>query len=179
MTNQANTPRETKNIAGYGLDALPWERVRERLEAEWKLQGPSGDDQPHTHWLVTVRDDGRPHIVPVGAAWHDGKFYFSSGPGTQKSTNLAREPRCSMAVGARGVDISLEGEARRITDESKLKELAGLFSDWQPQVRDGAFYHDYSAQSAGPPPWYVYEFTAQTVFGFTTAEPHGATRWRM
>jgi hypothetical protein len=57
--------------------------------------------------------------------------------------------------------------------------LAGLFSDWQPQVRDGAFYHDYSAQSAGPPPWYVYEFTAKTVFGFTTAEPHGATRWRM
>jgi hypothetical protein len=57
--------------------------------------------------------------------------------------------------------------------------LAGLFSDWQPQVRDGAFYHDYSAQSAGPPPWYDYEFTAKTVFGFTTAEPHGATRWRM
>jgi hypothetical protein len=45
-------------------------------------------------------------------------------------------------------------------------------------VRDGAFHHEFSAPSAGPPPWYLYEFTPATVYGFATAEPFGATRWR-
>jgi hypothetical protein len=35
----------------------------------------------------------------------------------------------------------------------------------------------YSAPSAGPPPWDLYEFTPTTAFGVATAEPHGATRW--
>lgn len=180
MTNKTGmTPKETKNLAGYGLEALPWERAMERLEAEWRQQGPSGDGQPHTHWLVTVRADGRPHIMPVGAVWLEGKFYISSGPGTQKSINLARDRRCSMAIAAEGLDMVLEGEATRVTDEARLQQLAGTFSDWGPQVRDSAFYHEYSAPSAGPPPWYVYEFTPKTVFGLATAEPFGATRWRM
>ncbi len=50
---------------------------------------------------------------------------------------------------------------------------------WAPEVRDGAFQHEYSAPSAGPPPWYLYEFTPETVFGVATAEPYGATRWRV
>jgi len=50
---------------------------------------------------------------------------------------------------------------------------------WAPTVRDGAFHHEFSAPSAGPPPWYVYEFTPHTVFGQATAEPYGATRWRL
>ena len=41
-----------------------------------------------------------------------------------------------------------------------------------------AFTAPYSAQSAGPPPWYLYRFTFHTGFGVTTAEPYGATRWR-
>jgi len=181
MTNtNGKTPKETKNLASdYGLAPLSWERAKDRLEAEWKLQGPSGDGRPHTHWLVTVRADGRPHIMPVGAVWQDGKFYVVSGPGTQKSTNLARDPRCSIAVAAQGLDIVLEGEVARVTDDARLQQIAAAFSDWGPQVRDGAFVHEYSAPSAGPPPWYVYEFTPKTVFGLATAEPMGATRWRM
>ncbi len=180
MTNTTgNTPRETKNLAAYGLEPLPWERTKERLESEWKLQGPSGDGQPHTPWLVTVRADGRPHIMPVGAVWNEGNFYVVSGPGTQKSTNLARDPRCSIAIAAQGLDIVLEGEVTRVTDDARLREIAALFSDWGPKVQNGAFTHDYSAPSAGPPPWYVYEFTPKTVYGFATAEPMGATRWRM
>jgi hypothetical protein len=50
---------------------------------------------------------------------------------------------------------------------------------WAPQVREGAFYHAYSAPSAGPPPWDVYAFRPTTVFGVATAEPYGATRWRL
>ena len=182
MTNESGlTPRETKNLSmeQYGLEPLSWERARKSLEAESKLQGPSGDGHPHTHWLITVRADGRPHIMPVGAAWDGEKYYVVSGPGTQKSTNLARDPRCSIAVAAQGMDIVLDGEVSRITDETRLREIAALFDDWGPTVRDGAFTHEYSAPSAGPPPWYVYEFTPKTVFGLGTAEPYGATRWKM
>jgi hypothetical protein len=180
MTNAGFTPRETKNLSldVYGLEALAWERAREGLEREGPLQGPSGDGHPHTHWLVTTRADGRPHVMPVGAVLDRGKYYVVSGPGTQKSTNLARDPRCSIAVAAQGLDIVLEGEVTRVTDDARLREIAAKFDDWGPTVQDGAFVHEYSAPSAGPPPWYVYEFTPKTVFGIATAEPHGGTRWR-
>jgi hypothetical protein len=36
---------------------------------------------------------------------------------------------------------------------------------------------EYSAPSAGPPPWDVYEVTPATVFAVGTVEPYGATRW--
>ena len=36
---------------------------------------------------------------------------------------------------------------------------------------------EYSAPSAGPPPWHVYKITPSTVFAFGTAEPDGATRF--
>jgi hypothetical protein len=44
-------------------------------------------------------------------------------------------------------------------------------------LREGAFYHEFSAPSAGPPPWYLYELGPETVFAFGTAEPFGATRF--
>jgi hypothetical protein len=36
---------------------------------------------------------------------------------------------------------------------------------------------EYSAPSAGPPPWHVYKIAPSTVFAFGTAEPYGATRF--
>jgi len=48
--------------------------------------------------------------------------------------------------------------------------------------KDGALTAEYSAPSAGPPPWdvyvFTYVFTPTTAFGVDTAEPNGATRWR-
>jgi hypothetical protein len=40
------------------------------------------------------------------------------------------------------------------------------------------FTAPYSAPGAGPPPWHLYQFTFHTVFGLSTIEPDGATRWR-
>jgi Pyridoxamine 5'-phosphate oxidase len=178
-------PVSEKNLAtSYDLPPLAWERALERLQEEWKSQPPpefGGDPYPHTHWLATTRPDGAPHVVPIGAVWSDSHFYFSSGPGTRKSRNLELNPRCVMTLAAAGIDLVLEGEAAKVTDDARLRELADVFASggWAPTVRDGAFYHEYSAPSAGPPPWYIYEFTPRTVFGVATAEPHGATRWRL
>jgi hypothetical protein len=116
--------------------------------------------------------------MPVGAVWLDGAYFFTAGAATRKAKNLAHNPRCVIALAARDLDLVVEGEAVKVTDEATLQRLAGMFDDWQPTVRDGAFYHEYSAPSAGPPPWDLYKFTPTTVFGLATAEPHGATRWR-
>ena len=37
--------------------------------------------------------------------------------------------------------------------------------------------HEFSAPGAGPPPWYVYEFTPEDAYAVATEEPGGATRW--
>ncbi len=176
-------PVSEKNIAAYGLPPIAWERAVERLREEWRQQAPpemDGVPEPHTHWLATTRPDGRPHVVPIGAVWHDNRFYFSSGDGTRKSRNLAQNPNCAITLAAKGLDLVLEGKATKVNDEAKLRRLAEVFASggWAPTVRDGAFHDEFSAPSAGPPPWYVYEFTPHTVFGQATAEPYGATRWR-
>ena len=67
-----------------------------------------------------------------------------------------------------------------VSDETRLQRLADEFaaSGWAPTVRDGAFYAEFSAPSAGPPPWELYEVKPTTIFGLGTTEPFGATRWR-
>ena len=49
---------------------------------------------------------------------------------------------------------------------------------WPASVSDGAITAPYSALSAGPPPWALYEVTPDTAFAGAGAEPYGATRWR-
>ena len=172
----ATHPADEKNLAGYGLGPLKWDRVIESLDKTRNL-GP--EDALGTFFVTTIRPDGRPHVMPVGIVWDDGKFYLVSGAGTQKSKNLAHDPHCVVSVSAPGTDVVAEGEARIIRDEDELKRIATLFSDWGPQVRDGALWHEYSAPSAGPPPWDVYEIRPTTIYAVATAEPHGATRWRL
>jgi PPOX class probable F420-dependent enzyme len=172
----ATQPAHEKNLDGYGSPPLEWQRVVDSLEATRDLVP---QDAAGRYWLATMAGDGRPHVVPVGIVWDAGTFYFSSGAGTQKSKNLARDPRCSMTVAAPGTDVVVHGEARIIRDEAELQRIATLFDDWGPQVRDGAFWHEYSAPSAGPPPWDVYEVKPTAIFAFATAEPYGATRWKV
>ena len=173
-------PRSEKNLSGYGAPNIPWSDVRDSL-SEGVTQTPeTGGPQRHTHWLATARPDGRPHVMPLGALWIDGAFYFTAGPGTRKAKNLARDPRCVLTVATHDFDLVVEGEATRVLDEAQLQRIAAEFASggWEPTVRDEAFYAEYSAPSAGPPPWYVFEIVPQTVFALGTSEPYGATRWR-
>ena len=133
-----------------------------------------------TTFLGTTRPDGRPHAAGIGAVWLDGDIYFTSGPGTRKSRNLAANPACTIAARLATIDIVLEGEAVRVTDGPTLERVAARCREggWPVQVEGDAFTAPYSAPSAGPPPWHLYRFTFHTAFGVATAEPHGATRWR-
>jgi hypothetical protein len=130
--------------------------------------------------LGTTRPDGRPHVASVGALWHDGDFYIVSGADTRKSRNLAANPACTIAVALDGIDLTVEGNATRVTDRPTLERVAALYREggWPAEVSGEAFTAPYSAPSAGPPPWQLYRFTFHTAFGVATAEPNGATRWR-
>jgi hypothetical protein len=46
-------------------------------------------------------------------------------------------------------------------------------------VDGAALTAEYSAPSAGPPPWRVYRVMLATVFAFGTAEPYGATKFEV
>ena len=163
---------QQKNLAElYDLEPVPWSRALEALEG-----GPGTG----TWFLATVRPDGRPHVAGVGAIWHEGKVYVVSGEETRKSRNLAANPTCSIAVSLEGMDIVVEGDAERVTDEVTLETLAARYAEegWPATVEDGAFTHEYSAPSAGPPPWNLYVIDPVTVYGVLSAEPGGAMRWR-
>ena len=169
-------PRETKNLDIYGNPPLEWKRVIDALNGTGDLEV---GDSASRFWIATTRPDGRPHMAAVGIVWDDGTFYLSTGARTQKGKNLAHDPRCTVSIAAPGIDIVVEGEAKIIRDDAELQRIAVLYDDWGPQVRDGAFWHEFSAPSAGPPPWDVYEITPTTFYGVATAEPHGATRWKL
>ena len=167
------TPVEVTNLDIYGNPALEWSRVHNLL-----VTTPARLDI--TFFLGTVRPDGHPHSAGVGALWSDGDLYIVSGPETRKSRNLAANPACTISVRLEGIDLILEGDARRLTDKPTLEKVAQLYRDsgWPVEVQGDAFTAPYSAPSAGQPPWYLYHFTFDTAFAVATAEPNGATRWR-
>ena len=166
-------PSETMNLDRYGEGALPWSRVHDLLES-----GPKGPLVGF--FLGTVRPNGRPHVAGVGAMWHDGDLYFTSGPDTRKARNLAVNPLCTVAAKLPGIDVTLEGEATRVIDPTDLEQLARMYSElgWPAEVAGDALTAPYSAPSAGPPPWNLYRFVFTSVVGVSTSEPNGATRWR-
>jgi hypothetical protein len=175
----ANEPT-AKNLADlYRLGPLHWDDVRTTLETQLtQVPGTGGPDR-HTFWLSTLDADGRPHMTAVGAYWIDGRYYFSGGPRSRKVRNIERDSRCAFGVAVHGYDVALEGRAVRVTDDDQMQRIARVFADggWAPTVADGGLTHDYSAPSAGPPPWYVYEFTTEDAYAVMTKEPGGATRW--
>jgi hypothetical protein len=166
-------PTDVTNLDGYGFAPLPWNRAHDLLAV-----GSLGPDYPF--FLGTVRPDGRPHAAGVGATWSDGDLYFTSGLGARKARNLAANPACTISARLTGLDLVLEGAARRVTDPQLLERIAAIYraGGWPTEVAGNAFTAPFSAPSAGPAPWHLFRFIFHTAVGVATAEPYGATRWR-
>jgi len=120
------TPIETKNLDIYGNAPLPWSRPHDLFAAGIFFGRPA--------FLGTTRPDGRPHAAGIGALWLDGDIYFTSGPGTRKSRNLAASPACTISASLATIDIVLEGEAVRVTDEPTLERVQNPISEPQEPV---------------------------------------------
>jgi hypothetical protein len=132
--------------------------------------------------LATINTDGSPHVTGVGAMWADGTFWFETGERTRKARNLARDPRCTLSVAMREFDLVVEGEAQRVTDPATVAVMAERWAEggWPCRVDETgiALTAEYSAPSAGPPPWFVYRITPRSATALATIEPGGATRRR-
>ena len=174
---------EAKNLADlYKLPMLEWSRIETRLDEGFTQAPGSGGPNRHTCWLATINPDGSPHVTGVGALWHDGAFWFETGPDTRKGKNIARDPRCTLSLAADQFDLVVDGDARRVTDHALVAEMAARWADegWPCRVdaTGEALIADFSAPSAGPPPWYVFKLEPRAATALETVEPGGATRWR-
>jgi general stress protein 26 len=145
-----------------------WEHTREVLESA------------ELFWISTVRADGRPHVTPVVAAWWDGAIWFSTGADEQKFANLRANPHVVLTTGCnrwdQGLDVVVEGEAVRVTDDAVLASAASAFTSkwdgrWQWTARDGCFRGmDGSGEAM------VFSVTPVKVFAHAKGDPFGATR---
>jgi hypothetical protein len=174
---------ETTNLADlYGLDPLDWSGIRARLAAGITQAPGTGGPSRHTCWLSTINEDGSPQLTGVGALWVDDAFWFETGQRTRKGRNLARDSRCALSVATEAFDLIVEGEAVRITDPDTVATMAAHWAagGWPAKVDSTgqALTAEYSAPSAGPPPWAVYRLTPRQATALATVDPGGATRWR-
>lgn len=172
-------PTQERNLDGYGAPMIEWAEVRAVLD-EQPTQAPgTGGPGRHTTCLTPFNPDGSAHVMAVGAVRVDGYWYFSSGPGTRKSRNIERDPRCVASIATEPFDLVVEGVAKRVLDGPELKSVAEVYNSggWPAQVAGDSLAAEFSAPSAGPAPWYVYRIVPSTVFALATAEPYGATRF--
>ena len=147
----------------------PWVEARELLEGA------------KAYWLSTVRPDGRPHVTTIAAVWVDGALHFTTGQTERKAMNLAHNANCVVTTGTsalEGLDVVVEGEAVRVTDEARLKRLADAYVEKYDQlfvfdVRDGALWIEGSDD-----PGLAFEIRPTKGFGFGKDVSFSQTRWR-
>ena len=148
----------------------PWTPRTSMPTATTRSRGPARSGSSRSASRRTSRTSSRPsgrtvgrHVAGIGALWIDGRFYFTSGEGTRKSRDLAEREECVIAVKLPDLDLVVEGTATRVTDKPTLDRLAKAFDaqGWPATVDEAekALTAPYSAPSAGPAPWNLYEFT--------------------
>ena len=150
-----------------GAHATEWAQARARFA------------DADVFWVVTTRPEGGPHVTPLLSVWHDGAPHFCTGPTEQKARNLAADPRCALITGcnrSEGLDVVLEGTARRLTDRATLEILADAWvakygEDWRFGVGEGAFTHEQGEA-------WVFAIVPARGYGFGKGDEFSQTRWR-
>lgn len=163
-----NTPVTTldRRYSDPDAAATEWDATRRALEAA------------ELFWISTVRADGRPHVTPLVAVWADAAVYFCTGEAEQKFANLRANPHVVLTTGCNrwddGLDVVVEGDAFRVSDEGTLKRLAAAWAGkwdgrWQFAVRDGAFHHHAGAAI-------VFAVRPVKIYAYAKGDRFGATR---
>lgn len=121
------------------------------------------------YWIVSVSEDGKPHSVPVWAAFVDDVLYFGCGPRTAR--NLSGQPHCSVHLESGSEVVVLEGAVRRVKGPAQALSQAiddqyGEKYNWRPSSRGD----DPVAEG-----WFA--LAPQKILAWTTF-PDDATRWR-
>jgi hypothetical protein len=171
-----------KNLADlYHLPLVDWAAVTKRLEAGVTQAPRTGGPDRHTFWVATINRDGSPHVNGIGGLWAQDALWFETGDRTRKARNLARDPRCTVSVATDDFDLVLEGSAALVTDKETVAWFAQRCRDdgWpaHPDASGIALTAEYSAPSAGPPPWHVYKMTVRAAMALSVTGDGGATRF--
>ncbi len=127
-TNNAASTREPNPVRPrlpeeYGVPCtedgmVAWDWVVERL------------GRARNYWVCTASPNGRPHAVPVWAAWLDGTLYFDGHPQTRWGRNLQSNPAISVHLESGDEVVILEGGVEDIAqlDRDRADRLAQLFA---------------------------------------------------
>jgi general stress protein 26 len=150
--------------------ATEWEETRRALETA------------ELFWVATVRPDGRPHMTPVVAVWAEGAVWFSTGATEVKFANMSANPNVVLLTGCNrwdgGLDVVVEGQAVRVTDDDVLGRIAEAFTTrwdgrWHFVARDGAFRDPEGGGEAC-----VFAVRPAKVFAHAKGDPFGMTAHR-
>lgn len=171
---------KTVNLgAADGLPPVDWNAIVTKLDQ--RLAPDAGAVNSRTTWLTTINHDGSPHVTAVGAMWLDGTWWFQTGD-TRKKRNVARDPRCSLAVSIQGADVVVEGDAVHVTDTDAVARVAKAWADngWpvEPAADGSGLTAPFNAPSQGPPPWQVYRIEPRSAIVVQSEEPGGLSRFR-
>ena len=77
--------------------------------------------------LATVRDDGRPHVVPIWFTLRDDHLVFNTHSSSVKAQNMRREPRVAVTVDDQAPPysfVTIEGVATLTDADPELLEIA-------------------------------------------------------
>lgn len=133
---------------------MPWKWAADRLTTSKQ------------YWVVTVRSEGRPHVMPVWGVWLQNDFYFSTGRQTRKARNLAKNPHCVICSEDAAQAVIVEGSARELKDTKKFADVVKVYKK-KYKVDIGAMESP------------VYQVRPKTIFGlFEKKFPTTATRWK-
>jgi len=142
---------------GQGL--LPWATVEERLA------------KAHDYWLATTWPDGRPHVMPVWGVVLDGALWFSTSKRSRKWTNLARDPRCTVASDDAYHPVIIEGTVEVTRDVTTIQRFI--------HALNAKYETSYGLDFQDPDVNMTLRVAARTVFSLDEDDFTGTpTRWR-
>ncbi len=86
------------------------------------------DSRPGWLILTTIGPDGYPHSVPIGYFRVDDKIYTGGRDGTQRITNIRRNPKVSALIESGGSmedikGLMVQGDADIVTDPAEALKL--------------------------------------------------------
>jgi hypothetical protein len=164
QTIAARTPAASRPLMpGYGVPEtdegmLPWSHAAERLATA------------KNYWVVTADEDGRPHAIPVWAAWVEDRLYFGAGP--RSARNLAENPAVCIHLESGDDVVIVEGRAEVVHQPSA--ELSRAIDDDIAHKYDWRPSSEGSGEAVGEG---MYVLLPRVAYAWKSF-PSDATRWQ-
>ena len=142
---------------GSGL--LPWSWAEDQLRSSANF------------WLATRWPDGRPHVMPVWAAFDGEALWVSGGLHSRKVQNLLVEPRCVLTTEEARNPLVVEGVAEQVGEDAAKQDYL--------QLVNHKYGTDYQLDFLDPATTAVFSVRPVWAFALLESDFSGSpTRWR-